>query len=215
LDIPFDCHRRFSLIARYWLFDFENSRRNLMNNWQTLHTETVYENAWIEVTHRDVINPSGGNGIYGVVHFKNWAIGIVPLDADYNTWLVGQFRYTLNSYSWEIPEGGGKILDNMTEADALAAAQRELLEETGITAKRWTQLLELHTSNSVTDEYGVAFVAQDLSFGDAMPEETEDLKVLKLPLSEAVNMVLNGEITDAFAMVALLKADYWVKQGKL
>ncbi|MEY4926033.1 MAG: hypothetical protein RI894_469, partial [Bacteroidota bacterium] len=121
-------------------------------------------------------------------------------DKEGNTWLVGQFRYTLNRYSWEIPEGGGKI-----GVPPLESAQRELLEETGISAKKWTQILELHTSNSVTDEYGIAYLAEELSFGEAMPEESEDLQVRKLPFSEAVNMVLNGEITDALAMTAIMK----------
>jgi 8-oxo-dGTP pyrophosphatase MutT (NUDIX family) len=178
------------------------------NNWTTIDSTEVYSNAWIEVTHRNVINPSGGAGIYGVVHFKNIAIGIVPLDAEYNTWLVGQYRYTLGAYSWEIPEGGGAI-----GVPPLESAQRELLEETGISAQKWTQLLEVHTSNSVTDEYGIAYIAQELTFGEAMPEETEDLKVLKLPFAKAVEMVLKGEITDGFAMVAILKTDAWIRQG--
>ncbi len=170
------------------------------NNWQTLDSTVVYDNPWIEVTHRNVINPGGGRGIYGMVHFKNLAIGIVPIDSEGNTWLVGQYRYTLNRYSWEIPEGGGKI-----GVPPLESAQRELLEETGITAKKWTKLLDLHTSNSVTDEYGIAYLAEDLSFGDAIPEECEDLQVRKLPFAEAVAMVLNGEITDALAMTAIMK----------
>lgn len=181
-----------------------------MNNWTTLDSTEVYSNAWIQVTHRNVINPSGGEGIYGVVHFKNIAIGIVPLDAEYNTWLVGQYRYTLGRYSWEIPEGGGAI-----GVPPLESAQRELLEETGISAQKWTQLLETHTSNSVTDEHGIAYIAQHLSFGAAMPEETEDLKVRKLPFAKAVEMVLNGEITDAFAMIAILKTDAWIRQGRI
>ena len=175
------------------------------NNWQTLDSTIVYDNPWIEVTHRNVINPGGGAGIYGVVHFKNLAIGIIPIDSEGNTWLVGQYRYTLGRYSWEIPEGGGKLSE-----PPLNAAKRELLEETGISAKNWTELLELHTSNSVTDEYGIAYIAQGLTFGEAMPEESEDLKLWKLPLHEAVEMVLRGEITDALSMLALLKLQVWV-----
>ncbi len=178
------------------------------NPWQTLSVRTVYENPWIEVTHRDVLNPSGGKGIYGAVHFKNTAIGIVPLDSEYNTWLVGQYRYTLDCYTWEIPEGGGPL-----GTDLLKAAQRELLEETGITAGRWTPLLELHTSNSVTNEYGVAYVAQDLKFGKSSPEETEQLQVRRLPFSQVVDMVMDGEITDALSMVSVLKVNEWLKKG--
>lgn len=170
------------------------------NPWATLTERTAYENPWIRVSHRDVLNPTGGPGIYGVVHFKNTAIGIVPLDDEGYTWLVGQYRYTLGRYSWEIPEGGGPLGTSMLES-----AQRELLEETGITARRWTPLLEMHLSNSVTDEYGVAYLAQDLSFGESSPEDTEQLHIRRVPFSEALRMVMDGEITDALSMVAILK----------
>jgi 8-oxo-dGTP pyrophosphatase MutT (NUDIX family) len=180
------------------------------NPWKT-HTERIaYDNPWIQIRHREVTNPSGGPGIYGVVHFKNIAIGIVPLDDDWNTWLVGQYRYTLGRYSWEIPEGGCP-----EGTDMLESAQRELLEETGISAKIWTPLLEMHTSNSVTDEYGVAYMAQGLTFGEAHPEETEDLRVRKMPLEEAVQMVLNGDITDSLSMIALMKVELLRKSGQL
>ncbi len=180
------------------------------NPWTTLTEKTVYDNPWISVSHRDVLNPSGGKGIYGLVHFKNLAIGIVPLDKDYNTWLVGQYRYTLNAYSWEIPEGGG-ILGQ----PALDSAKRELKEETGITATKWTKILDLHTSNSVTDEAGLTFVAQELSFGESAPEETEELVIKKLPFSEAVEMVMNGEITDALAMVSIMKTQLMIDRNLL
>jgi len=171
------------------------------NPWQTLSARIAYDNPWIQVSHREVTNPAGGPGIYGVVHFKNTAIGILPLDEQLNTWLVGQYRYTLERYSWEIPEGGCPI-----GTPLLDAAKRELVEETGISAQIWTPLLDMHLSNSVTDEYGLVYIAQGLSFGAAHPEETEDLRVRKLPLAEAVEMVLRGDITDALSMATLLKA---------
>lgn len=180
------------------------------NPWQTLSKKVAYDNPWIEVTHREVLTPAGTPGIYGVVHFKNIAIGIVPLDADYHTWLVGQYRYTLNAYSWEIPEGGGPLGE-----DPLLSAQRELQEETGISAGKWTKIFDFHTSNSVTDEFGLAYVAQDLSFGEAEPEETEELKVRKLPFAEAVEMVMRGEITDALAMTAILKTKILIDRGEI
>lgn len=180
------------------------------NPWQTLEVKTVYENPWIRVEHRDVINPSGGAGIYGLVHFKNTAIGIVPLDNEGNTWLVGQYRYTLGRYSWEIPEGGG-----LAGADPLESAKRELLEETGISALRWTPILEMHTSNSVTDEYGIAYVAQELSYGKSSPEETEQLQVRRLPFQEVFDMVMRGDITDALTMTAVLKVNECIKNGTL
>jgi len=180
------------------------------NPWTTLNSKIVYENPWIQVSHREVLNPSGGEGIYGVVHFKNTAIGIVPIDEHLNTWLVGQYRYTLEQYSWEIPEGGGIIGQSL-----LASAQRELLEETGIQAQKWTKVLDLHTSNSVTDEYGIAYVAQDLSYGEAEPEETEELVLRKLPFEEAFQMVIDGQITDALAMTSIMKVHYLLDRGLL
>ena len=192
----------------HFQFKHQHPDPSIPNPWKTLSEKTAYENNWIRLSHREVLNPAGGPGIYGVVHFKNTAVGIVPLDADYNTWLVGQYRYTLDRYTWEIPEGGGLLGSSVLEA-----AQRELLEETGIRAARWIPLLELHTSNSVTNEYGVAFVAQELSFGEAEPEDTEQLQIRKLPFGEAVEMVLRGDITDALSMISLLKANEWRRQG--
>lgn len=178
------------------------------NPWKTLTVEERYDNPWIKITHREVLNPAGGPGIYGLVHFKNTAIGILPLDKDYNTWIVGQYRYTLEEYSWEIPEGGGPL-----GSDVLDSAKRELLEETGITADKWTQILELNTSNSVTDEYGVSYVAQGLTFGESEPEDTEELIVNKIPFTELYQMVMDGKIKDALSMVTIFKAKALIDQG--
>lgn len=178
------------------------------NPWQTIDKETVYENRWIKVTHNNVLNPSGNPGIYGVVHFKNKAIAIVPLDENNNTWLVGQYRYTLERYSWEVPEGGGPLDDS-----PLASAKRELLEETGITAKKWIEAGIFHLSNSITDEEAIVFVAKDLTFGEAQPEETEELRVKKLPFQVVVEMVMNGEITDGLAVAAILKIKLMMDRG--
>lgn len=182
----------------------------MKNPWQTRTNKVVYDNPWIQLSHREVITPGGSDGIYGVVHFKNLAIGIVPLDKDYNTWLVGQYRYTLEEYSWEIPEGGGPL-----GTDPLASAQRELIEETGIRADIWTKVADLRVSNSVTDEKGLIYVAQGLHFGEAEPEDTEDLRVKKLPFEEALQMVIDGEITDSLAMIGLMKTKILIDRGVL
>ncbi|MCB9293719.1 MAG: NUDIX hydrolase [Lewinellaceae bacterium] len=183
----------------------------MKNPWKTLSNNVVYDNPWIQVTHREVVTPTGTDGIYGLVHFKNLAIGIVPLDEEENTWLVGQYRYTLGQYSWEIPEGGCLI----GAESPLESARRELEEETGIRAGRWMRILDLHTSNSVTDEAGMAFLARDLSFGPSRPEETEELKVRKLPFREALEMVFRGEITDALSMVALMRVGYLLGESEV
>lgn len=169
------------------------------NNWKTLSSETVYENAWLELSHRDVINPSGNKGIYGLVKFKNQAIGVIPVDSEDNIYLVGQFRYAIEEYSWEIPEGGGLL-----GTDPLEAAKRELKEETGLIANKWTKLARIHTSNSATNEEGFLYIAEELIQDQAEPEDTEDLQVWKLPLKEAVEMVMRSEITDSLSVSAIL-----------
>ena len=177
------------------------------NPWTVLKTEVKYQNPWISVREDQVLNPSGGPGIYGVVTMKNKALGIVPLDNEGNTWLVGQYRYPLNEYSWEIPMGGGPV-----ELDILESAQRELKEETGLLAGCWTRIARLHTSNSVTDEEGFVFLAEDLTQSELEPEETEDLRLWKLPLAEAVQMAMNDRITDCVSVAGLLKAANVVAQ---
>lgn len=170
------------------------------NPWKLLNSKIKYDNRWIRVEEHDVINPTGGKGNYGKVHFRNIAVGVVPIDDDGNTWLVGQYRYPLDQYSWEIPEGGCPIGEQELEA-----AKRELKEETGLKAENWEELLRIHTSNSVSDERGVVFLAKNLTQGETDFEETEDLKIKKLPLSKAIQMVMDGEITDSISMAALLK----------
>ena len=180
------------------------------NPWQTLSSKEIYDNPWINLTEHQVINPNGGKGIYGKVHFKNLAIGIVVLDEEENIWLVGQYRFPLNQYSWEIPEGGGPL-----DADPLDSAKRELLEETGITAKNWQEIQQIHLSNSVSDELGIIYLARDLSYGEAQPEETEQLVVRKLPFEEAYQMVLRGEITDSLSVAGIFKIKILKLEGKL
>lgn len=169
-------------------------------SWKTLDSKIVYDNAWITLREDRVINPGGGENQYGHIQFKKKAVGIVPIDADGNTWIVGQQRYTLGEYSWEVPMGASEDGE-----EPLDTAYRELQEETGLTAGRMTQLMKLHTSNSITDEVGFVFVAEALEEGETNFDEMEVLDVRKLPLSEVVAMIERGEMTDAISVAAILR----------
>ena len=169
--------------------------------WQTLSTRQVYDNPWIRVEEHEVINPNGGQNLYGKVCFKNYAVAILALEDDpmNHTYLVGQQRYTLGRYSWELPMGGAPL-----GSSALASAQRELKEETGLTAKHWREVMQLDISNSVTDEFGIVFHARGLSQGPTEFDDTEHLNIQRLPFAEALAMALDGEITDAITVAAIL-----------
>jgi 8-oxo-dGTP pyrophosphatase MutT (NUDIX family) len=169
------------------------------NPWKTLSSRVVYDNPWIRVREDQVIRPDGQPGIYGVVHYKNIAVGVVPVDQDGSIHLVGQYRYALNRYSWEIPEGGCPEGTSPFET-----AKRELAEETGFTAQNWELLGEADLSNSVSDETAVYFVATGLLPGEAAPEGTELLQRKRVSLEEALEMIADRSITDALSIIALL-----------
>lgn len=169
--------------------------------WSLLGSREIYVNPWIRVREDQVIRADGKPGIYGVVEFQNHAIGIVPVTSELETFIVGQWRYPLDLYSWEIPEGGGAL-----DVPELESAKRELQEETGITAEHWTDLGPLHLSNSVTNEDGRVFLAQDLHFGDARPEGDEVLRMQRVPLMDAYAMAMDGRITDGLSIIGLARA---------
>ena len=173
---------------------------HLHNPWKINHSEVTYENPWIQVHHHAILHPTGKPGIYGVVHFKNLAVGILPIDENGYTYLVGQYRFPLNAYSWEIPEGGSAIGES-----PLDTAKRELLEECGLLASTWEQLLELHLSNSATDEKAIVYLAQGISLDIADPEDSEQLQIQKIHFDEVYQMVMQGKITDAISVAAILK----------
>jgi len=132
------------------------------------------------------------------------------LDESLNTWLVGQYRFTINEYTWEIPEGGGPLGTEMLES-----AKRELLEETGLVAEEWTTLMDFHLSNSVSDEFGRIFLARKLTQLTPQPEETEQLQVKKIAFEKAYQMVEQGKITDSLSVAAILKVKLMLLEGKL
>lgn len=169
--------------------------------WTELSREVKYENPWIRVSESQILNPNGGKGIYGLVHFKNLAIGIIPIDEEGNTWIVGQDRFPLDGkFTWEIIEGGGPL-----HIDPLESAKRELLEEAGLRAKQWEIIQEMDLSNSATTEKAIIYLARDLSFHNADPDETEKLELRKVPFDSLYKMVIKGEITDSLSVAGVLK----------
>ncbi len=188
----------------------ELKKSSEQNPWKTLSIEVKYESPWLRIDKHDVINPAGNPAIYSTVHFKNKAIGILPLDEDNNTWIVGQYRYPLGAYSWEIPEGGGN-----PDIPYEESAARELFEETGIKAGKFILLMTLHTSNSASDEEAIVYIARDLSFFESEPEETEVLQVKKLHFDELFDMVQSGEITDAITVAAVYKTRILIDSKKI
>jgi 8-oxo-dGTP pyrophosphatase MutT (NUDIX family) len=183
---------------------------NTNNPWKTLASTEIYDNNWISLKEHQVINPNGGEGIYGEVHFKNYAIGILPLDENHNTWIVGQYRYPIKAYSWEIIEGGGAL-----GVDPVESAKRELAEESGIIANRFTEIQRMHLSNSVSDELAIIYLAQDLQMGESSPEETEELVIRKLHFNDAYQMVIDGTITDSMSVAAILKVKILIQENKI
>lgn len=180
------------------------------NPWKTLQSDLKYDNPWIKITEHQVLDAAGNDGIYGTVHFKNLALGIIPLDEDYNTWLVGQYRYPLEQYSWEICEGGGKL-----DTPPLLSAQRELLEEVGLKANQWKSIMEMHLSNSVSDELAIIYIAKELSYFDPTPDDDEVLTLKKLPFNTVFEMVMNGEITDSLSVAGILKTKLLIDKGEI
>ena len=180
------------------------------NPWTIVSQAAVYENEWIRVDHHEVLRPSGRPGIYGTVHFKGHATGVVPIDESGNVILVGQYRFPLRAYSWEIPEGGGP-----KDVSFLDSAQRELREECGLVAKGWKEILGMDLSNSVSDEKGTVFLAWDLSATPAQPDDSEELEIIRVPFWDAVARVKRGEIRDSISVAALLRVAMMALQDEL
>ena len=180
------------------------------NPWKKISSKQIYKNQWFSLREDEVISPGGKNGIYGVVETSP-AIAIVPINQNLETYLVGQYRYPLDVYSWEVPQGGG----NHNESN-LEAAKRELKEETGLIAHKWTYLDSLYTSNSITNEIGHIFLAEELLEGESEPEHTEDLTIKVVPFVEAYKMVLEFDIKDSLAIIGINRVyDYLRKEGRI
>ncbi len=179
-------------------------------SWTLLSAREIYDNPWIRLTEHDILNPRGGPGIYGVVHMKSHALGVIPISRDGQIMMVGQHRFSLDAYSWEIPEGGGAL-----DIDPIVSAARELQEETGLIASNWAHLQSFSLSNSVTDERGHLYLAWNLTHGPANPEETEDLQLKWVSFPQALDMALSGDIHDIMTLTGLFKLEVLRRRGAL
>lgn len=187
--------------------DFPKKR----GSWTELSTEIKYDNPWIQVSESQILNPNGGRGIYGVVHFKNLAIGVIPIDEEGNTWIVGQERFPFDGkYTWEIIEGGGPL-----DEDPEVSARRELLEEAGLKAEKLTLIQEMDLSNSATTERVKIYVATGLTQHETNPDETEKLDIRKVSFDTLYNMVLKGEVIDSLSVVGVLKYKILKDSGQI
>jgi 8-oxo-dGTP pyrophosphatase MutT (NUDIX family) len=178
--------------------------------WSVSSSRLVYDNPWITLTEYQAIAPTGRPALYGKISFKNQATGVLPLHEDGTVTLVGQNRFSLANYSWEVPEGGAPHGE-----DPLDGAKRELAEEVGLRAADWRQILSMELSNSVTDEIAYGFLAMDLSPTETAPDETEDLAVVRVPFGEALDAAVAGHMPDAITVALLLRTHHMAVRGEL
>lgn len=170
------------------------------NPWKTLTSRVVYENAWIRVREDQVIRPDGGPGIYGVIEIRP-SIGVVAIDDRDRVVLVGQWRYSVRRYSWEVPRGGS----HPGETCMLEVAKRELAEEAGVRAAHWQELGPVDVCNGVADDVQTLFLATGLTQTNRQLDPEEDITVEWHPFEQAVSMVMDGGIAEVCSMAAILK----------
>jgi len=173
-------------------------------------SQTVFQNPWIKVESHDVTAPTGRPAHYGLVKFANRAIAVLPLHDDGTVSLVGQARFAVNAYSWELPEGGGPL-----DEDPRDAAIRELREETGLVAENLCEILSFDMSNSVTDEAAICFLATGLSQSDRAPDETEAFEYARVPFKIVLEAVTNGQVRDGLTVVSILRVHHMAVTGEL
>ena len=178
--------------------------------WRDQGTRTKFDNPWMTVTEHDAIAPTGQPATYGKIHFKNLALAVLPLHEDGTVTLVGQHRFAMMDYVWEVPEGGGPL-----DVDPLESIKRELREEAGLEASEWREVLRFQISNSLTDERGIGWLAMGFTPAPTDPDTTEAIAVERVPFREALDAAVAGWIEDAMSVAMLLRAYHMAREGEL
>jgi 8-oxo-dGTP pyrophosphatase MutT (NUDIX family) len=190
-----------------WDSEERNAKRA---RWQPRNARVIHSSPWIEVELSEPIAPTGRVAQYGMVRFRNRAMGMIPLHEDGTVTLVGQMRYTFDAWSWEIPEGGVPH-----DEDAMAGARRELREETGFEAASLVEILRLDLSNSVSDEVGIIYLATGLTQGETQWDDTENLEIARVPFKDVLEAVIKGQIRDSLTVAAVLRVYHMAVTGAL
>jgi 8-oxo-dGTP pyrophosphatase MutT (NUDIX family) len=180
--------------------------------WKPGAERVAFESGWITVTEQVATAPTGKLSPYGLVKFKNLAVAVLPIHEDGTIVLVGQHRFPLGDYTWELPEGGSPLGE-----DPLDGARRELAEETGLAAAEWREVMRTQLSNSVTDERMIGYLALGLSPAASAHEadETESIALARVPFREALDAAMAGYLPDMLTVAMLLRGYHMAQEGSL
>ena len=178
--------------------------------WRDAGSTTTFENPWLRLTRHEATAPTGMKADYVVMRPKNLSVGVLPLHADGTVTLVGQQRFALMNWSWEMPEGGAPF-----DEDPLEGAKRELAEEAGLAAAHWREVLKVEMSNSITDERAMAWVAWELTPVPVAPDPTEIIRVARVPFGDLLKEIQRGSIRDMFTVATALRAYHMAREGEL
>jgi len=178
--------------------------------WRDAGSTTLFENPWMRLTRHDATAPTGHKADYVVMRPQNMSVGVLPLHADGTVTLVGQQRFALMNWSWEMPEGGAPFSE-----DPLEGARRELAEEAGLAAAQWRLAYRAEMTNSITDERAMAWLAWDFTEVPIAPDETEIIRVARVPFGDLLREIGRGSIRDMFTLATALRAYHMAREGEL
>lgn len=178
--------------------------------WRDEGSVVTFENPWLRLTRHEATAPTGVKADYVVMRPRNLSVGVLPVHEDGTVTLVGQQRFALMNWSWEMPEGGAPF-----DEDPIEGARRELAEEAGLAAAHWQAAYKAEMSNSVTDERAMAWVAWGLTPVPLAPDPTEIIRIARVPFAELLREIGTGAIRDMFTLATALRAYHMAREGEL